>query len=239
MLRLLYIFLIILLTCCHTQKVNGPPKDLSEAINYFDKKWDNQEKVEFIKDSLKNSYFTIGRWIRNNWIYGGRDSILVEYFKKLGIFHPDDMSGIILTSLYRTLTNKPIDLDNQVESYKSYWRPIQECEKNARKLAWDKFQKLKIGNQVSIYLEIDTSEGENITVCHICPDPEWNFNKRKDLKMDCQIIDKYHINDSTNVFIKVIINKMNKRNVSGIIVADKPGDTVNLSMEYLKLEIKN
>ena len=38
------------------------------------------------------------------------------------------MSGIILDSYYRTLNNKPIELDKQTEYYKKYWLVVRKPE---------------------------------------------------------------------------------------------------------------
>jgi hypothetical protein len=60
-------------------------------------------------------------WIRNNWrLWGG--SRLSKYFNDLGIFHPDDMSGIILNSYHRFLLGQDIKLDDQIDYYKDYWK---------------------------------------------------------------------------------------------------------------------
>src|SRR5579883_2503486 len=66
-------------------------------------------------------HFTIGLWIRNNWIRGRGGGTLTQYFNNLGIYAPDDMSGIILTSLWRDLHSQPIRLDEQVREYKQFW----------------------------------------------------------------------------------------------------------------------
>ena len=64
-----------------------------------------------------------GLWMRNNWgLWGG--SRLSNYFNKLGVFHPDDMSGIILTSYYRYSLGKEIKLEEQISHYKSYWEKV-------------------------------------------------------------------------------------------------------------------
>src|ERR1035437_2532389 len=131
---------------------NQLPKDLNEAIKYFENNWTETEKKEFIKDSLKNAHFSEGMWIRNNWIYDNRDSTLVNFFNNLYIHHPDDISSIILTSLYRKMNNKPIDLKGQIEEYKAYWKPIFDCEEREKKLAKKNFQELKKGNQIVIYM---------------------------------------------------------------------------------------
>jgi hypothetical protein len=237
----MYRFLILVLlfgfiSCKHNDS-NSLPTDLNEAIGYFDNKWTKKEKLDFIHDSLKNAHFSSGRWIRDNWIHGERDTVLVKYFNQLGIYHPDDISSIILTSLYRKLTNKPIDLDGQIKKYKDYWQPIMDCEARERKKACDNFQKLKIGSQIIIYMEVDTSNGSESVVISDCPNPDWTFDSNKDLKLTGLVTDKYHINDSMNVFIKVKILKMNKDSISGILNANKVGVIEDLSMEFLRFEI--
>ena len=67
------------------------------------------------------AHFGIGMWLRNNWRLWG-DSRLSKYFNDLGIFHPDDMSGIILTSYHRYLLGQDIKLEEQVNYYKEYWK---------------------------------------------------------------------------------------------------------------------
>ena len=58
--------------------------------------------------------------MRNNWgLWGG--SRLSKYFNKIGIYHPDDMSAIILESYRRNLQGEAIDLESQVDFYQEYW----------------------------------------------------------------------------------------------------------------------
>jgi hypothetical protein len=40
----------------------------------------------------------------------------------MGLEHPDDMSSVILTSLWRTLHGEPLRVDEQVKGYQAYWR---------------------------------------------------------------------------------------------------------------------
>ena len=46
----------------------------------------------------------------------------------------DDMSSIIITSYYRYLNNLPINLNEQVEYYKEYWKNINDEEIKNREL---------------------------------------------------------------------------------------------------------
>lgn len=101
------------------------PKTLEEAINLLIG-WNIVQKAEILSldedEFLGISHHQQGRWIRNNWKFWAEEkSDLKDWFNSIGITHPDDMSGIILTSFYRTLKGEPINLDIQVEGYKKYW----------------------------------------------------------------------------------------------------------------------
>ena len=63
----------------------------------------------------------MGMRIRNNWgLWKG--SPLSEYFNRLGIYHPDDMTGIIFDSYWRKIHHQPIKLKEQVAYYQEYWK---------------------------------------------------------------------------------------------------------------------
>uniref|UniRef100_A0A6M3IXA9 DUF6794 domain-containing protein n=1 Tax=viral metagenome TaxID=1070528 RepID=A0A6M3IXA9_9ZZZZ len=74
----------------------------------------NGDPVEF--------HHSAGRSIRNNWGLWDPESHLHKEFNSIGIFHADDMSGIILETAHRILNGKPIDLIGQVNGYKEYWK---------------------------------------------------------------------------------------------------------------------
>jgi hypothetical protein len=62
--------------------------------------------------------------MRNNWNLWTK-SRLKRYFNRKGIYHPDDMSGIILKSYYRHLNDIDIDLKNQIKYYQNYWEGVE------------------------------------------------------------------------------------------------------------------
>ena len=64
----------------------------------------------------------LGASLRNRWGLWGQKNSLYNWFLKRGIFHPDDMSGIVLQSLWRKLNNKPIRFKEQVKHYKDFWK---------------------------------------------------------------------------------------------------------------------
>jgi hypothetical protein len=108
------------------------PKDLEDCLKQIDSFWVDSIKVkvkEWTEDEFgANAHFGFGMWMRNNWqLWGG--SRLSKYFNDLGIYHPDDMSGIILDSYHRYLTSKDIKLEEQINFYQDYWKKANEQKK--------------------------------------------------------------------------------------------------------------
>jgi hypothetical protein len=66
-------------------------------------------------------------WIRNNWRLWRGGELANEFIYK-GIFHPDDMSGIILKCYYRQLHNQDWELDEQKKFYQNYWQEKLEYQ---------------------------------------------------------------------------------------------------------------
>lgn len=135
---------------------NYIPKNLEESFVQIDSFWHDTTKIKL--KILSEDDFTgrlhhgFGTWLRNNWgLWAG--SRLAKYFNEKGIFHPDDMSSIILSSYHRRLNNKPIDLDGQIKYYQAYWekakanefKKVQEEKASAEKnLKWLSDRKIPI-----------------------------------------------------------------------------------------------
>ena len=119
-----FFFLSLLVFGQTKEKLTGKPTTLEETYKYLNQMFDDTAKYGFM--TLPEDVATgrlhhgFGMWIRNNWGLWG-DSKLKHYFLDKGVGHPDDMSGIILTSYHRHLNNKPIDLDGQIKKYKSFY----------------------------------------------------------------------------------------------------------------------
>ncbi len=112
------------------------PSDLQEAIEFLIN--ENIESIEDLKAMSESDFTTmyhntIGRTLRNEWKLWSRSivdkPVLVKYFNELGIYHADDMSGIILTSMHRSLRHIDIDLDKQVEEYKQFYIDLENNSK--------------------------------------------------------------------------------------------------------------
>jgi len=99
------------------------PENLEEAMEVLKTM---EGLAEFRKVEEKDIclyHHTVGRWIRNNWgLWAEEDNKLKAYFKSLGLWHADDMSSIILTSLWRQLNNKPLNIQAQVRHFLDYWK---------------------------------------------------------------------------------------------------------------------
>ena len=118
------------------------PRNLEECFKQIDSFWTDSLKNE-VKNMSENDFvgeyhFALGQWTRNNWgLWSG--SRLRSYFCDMEVFHPDDMSGIILKSYHRYLGQKEIKLEEQVEFYHDFWNKVKKDEKkNSR---WWKFRR--------------------------------------------------------------------------------------------------
>ncbi len=97
------------------------PKNLDECFVELNNILEDKE-IAFIKnlEEKPKLHRGLGMKLRNEWgLWGG--SRLSKWFKEKGIRHPDDMSGIILTSFWEHINDEPIDLEEQIKYYQDYW----------------------------------------------------------------------------------------------------------------------
>ena len=101
------------------------PKNLAECHRTLDTLLadSTQQKIMAMTESefTSGAHFGLGMWIRNNWgLWGG--SRLQDYFENKGLHHPDDMSGIILTTYWRYKHGQPLGVKKEIKKYKEYWK---------------------------------------------------------------------------------------------------------------------
>ena len=122
------------LACCaapeaETRAPIGPPSTLDEAIAKLRQGLSPEDVAEIRTSSEDMARYHLG-WgmsIRNNWgLWSGGP--LAQHFNAMGIDHPDDMSGIILTSLWRDLNGQPRRVEDQIAHYQQYWRDTAHPE---------------------------------------------------------------------------------------------------------------
>jgi hypothetical protein len=110
------------------------PINLEDCFKQIDKLWSdsikNIVKAQTEEEFSSSMHMGFGLWIRNTWGLWG-NSRLAKYFNSKGIFHADDMSGIILDSYHRYLTGKEIDLDKQIKFYQNAWKVTKRPSKDS------------------------------------------------------------------------------------------------------------
>lgn len=105
------------------------PKNLEEAVNQLMIIHHDSTKQKILEMSesefLASAHFGLGMWMRNNWgLWKGKE--LADHFNSIGIFHADDMSGLILTSYYRELKGEDWKIDEEVAVYQKFWEESNE-----------------------------------------------------------------------------------------------------------------
>ncbi|MFA5152867.1 MAG: DUF6794 domain-containing protein [Clostridia bacterium] len=99
------------------------PIDLDDAIETL--LFDMADELPYVKKLSENKFLceqhhNVGQYLRNDWgLWSG--SKLQTWFKERGIHHADDMSSIILTSFWRTVHEKDINLEEQIKHYRDFW----------------------------------------------------------------------------------------------------------------------
>jgi hypothetical protein len=81
-------------------------------------------------EDMAEYYFGLGMWMRNNWGLWG-SSRLAKYFNQLGVYDPEAMSSIILSSFQNRLNGRPLGVEEQIAEFKQYWQAVAE-PKNRR-----------------------------------------------------------------------------------------------------------
>ncbi|MEQ9308338.1 MAG: DUF6794 domain-containing protein [Balneolaceae bacterium] len=124
------------------------PNNLEECFLSLDTLLSDSTRVEFKEFSKSElagkTHFGLGIWMRNNWgLWAGSE--LAKFFNQQGIYHPDDMSGIILTSYHRRLNGVPVRLNKQIRYYQEYWK---KTDKEQQKQNKRDFRVFEVGDTI-------------------------------------------------------------------------------------------
>ena len=110
------------------KELNRKPVNLTEAVEQLNKihhDTTKQKIFDMTEDELiAGAHMGLGLWMRNTWGLWKRKK-LAKHFNSMGIYHPDDMSGIILETYYRELHGREWKVEEQVEEYQTYWKNIK------------------------------------------------------------------------------------------------------------------
>lgn len=118
------------------------PINLDDCTKQLDSMFVDSVKAKIralTEDEFSGKYhFGVGMWMRNNWGLW-KESRLSKYFNSLGIYHPDDMTGIIFDSYHRQLTGHERKLDEQIKHYQDYWEKAKKDELERKNRAFDNY----------------------------------------------------------------------------------------------------
>jgi len=117
------------------------PKNLEECYIELEKLEDINFWLETSeKLAIAEAHHGIGQWIRNNWGLWKQEGELYNWFKENEINHPDDMSGIILTSFYRHMKTQNIRIEEQFEHSIDFYLDDKEKLLRQRKKKLNKIE---------------------------------------------------------------------------------------------------
>ncbi|CAM1366780.1 conserved exported hypothetical protein [Tenacibaculum litoreum] len=192
---------------------NYIPKNLEEALSQIDFYVSDSLKLEIKKksesDFISETHFGLGIGMRNNWnLWKGSD--LSKYFNSIEIFHPDDMSAIILTSYYRKLNGKDINLEEQIIGYKEYWKQVDLVQLPEK----TEHPEPNLEFRVSIFYGFHTSKDRPAQVfiqTNSTNNTFWIYDyfygwKKIDLKTK-EILEKEQIQNTESILNKIFGNK--------------------------------
>lgn len=99
-----------------------------ECLHSSLSKEDHDKVVNGSYDDLAMYHFGWGMGIRNSWDLWSGSTPIAQHFNEIGIFHPDDMSGIIIDSYWLHYNDCDLQLDEQVAYYRNYWDWAEKSE---------------------------------------------------------------------------------------------------------------
>jgi len=140
------------------------PENLDQCHQFLDGKLSASEKVDYQNsklDDLSKYHMGLGLYMRNNWIRGARSPKLVSFFGDLGLFHPDDISSVIIDSYWHYLNKSEYDLSADIVFYQEYWENAkkEEAIREANMLSSDNLIAIS-----TIPLQINNSEFSSVTI---------------------------------------------------------------------------
>jgi hypothetical protein len=137
------------ITETNSGKVNLPdsiPTNLDECIVQLDtctndtiKSWIRcVTEIEYVS-TLHHGF---GMHLRNKWrLWANSD--LAKFFNENGIFHPDDMSGIILQCFHEFVNTGKYSMTDKIDYYKEYWNKLKEKEDSLKLINSQKYNETK------------------------------------------------------------------------------------------------
>lgn len=100
------------------------PETLEEAIAAI-KAWegvDEWKAAESVCEAVDKIHHFGGRVIRNAWGLWTGSPLAVHLYRRFGLVHADDMSGLILHCAWQELNDLNWDAEAVVDRYNAHWK---------------------------------------------------------------------------------------------------------------------
>lgn len=156
-----YLFLVVLFSACSAQTYTLP-ECLRKCNEYLDKELPDSNKAEFQKiksDDVGMYHFGLGMHIRNIWLHGDRNPVLIDWFVSRGFRSPDEISNIILKVYWHHVNNKQFSVDSLLD------HQLKEIEKVEQKIEQDKIESAIAQKMVdSITVELNVMDSGTVEI---------------------------------------------------------------------------
>jgi hypothetical protein len=149
------------------------PSNLEECFTQLDAELKPEDVKKIISGSEHDLFLYhhgLGMTLRNRWgLWSG--SRLAKFFNAMGLYHPDDISMVIITSYWRHKNDKPLDVNKQIERYTEYWERNQKQQyaeerraKTAKAEITKRMMNLKLVNSQCPVIELKHRKSDGIRV---------------------------------------------------------------------------
>ncbi len=148
-----YIFFLVLFSACSAQTYTLP-ECLRKCNEYLDKELPDSNKAEFQKiksDDVIMYHFGLGMYIRNIWLHGDRNPVLIDWFVSRGFRSPDEISNIILKVYWHHVNNKQFDIDSLL-TFKL--KEIERLEQKIHRQELETEEAQKIVDSMTVELKV-------------------------------------------------------------------------------------
>jgi hypothetical protein len=109
------------------------PNTLEEAFSALDNQLPSSERESFKnmpeRQAVRRAHMGLGMYIRNDWFRRGGSALP----QLLQARHLDDASSIVLTSYWRYLNGRPLDVEQQIACYHRWWAVQQRLREEANR----------------------------------------------------------------------------------------------------------
>lgn len=109
------------------------PHTIGKALEVIDSMITTESDKQLVLGSTEDQFVNrghdgFGRWIRNNWGLWEQEGPLYEWMKLAGLYHPDDMSSLLLRSYWRYKHDMPLRVQEQIQECLNYWAEAYATE---------------------------------------------------------------------------------------------------------------